>query len=560
MKQHVLSRVVALLLAGATAIGFVACNGQITETETETKATTETVMTTESETVTETETVVVTVPETELETEPETEVDADTEVETDTEAESDADVDTETVTETVAATVPETEMDADTEAETEIDADTDVEIEFESDAEIESESDAETVVETVPETETETTWTPDVEMSDLNDLMLPIFSGNTVSGETVMFLDQGETKELLYPISSIISVTSYNGQTVYVEGVDYEIVEGKIRVLEGSAIPCITSNRYYTSGDGTVTLDGQKLYWGENQMQKWQVCVNYNHETDWAGFAQQSYVSTYESFLKKLEAGEDVTVIFYGDSITYGACSSWIANIQNIQYGKPVDPTFSTNQYPYSILFTQALADLFEYTVEFVDYTHLQTTVPQALTGAPKVPSENYVAGERGTITYINTSEGGESVSGAARKINKFLCEPIEEYGCDLLVVAYGMNDGGSGNINNKTEEIVDTVWEMVPDASVVIVSTMMPHPETNFDGLQSKQENNLQKNLIKRLVNREDKKVALACVNSITQSMLETKDFYDFAGNNVNHPNDFLHRIYAQTLLQTVIGYENLK
>ena len=55
-------------------------------------------------------------------------------------------------------------------------------------------------------------------------------------------------------------------------------------------------------------------------------------------------------------------------------------------------------------------------------------------------------------------------------------------------------------------------------------------------------------------------KSVAVACVNSVTKAMLETKDFYDFAGNNINHPNDFLHRIYAQTLLQTVIGYENMQ
>ena len=394
-------------------------------------------------------------------------------------------------------------------------------------------------------------------MSNLDELMLPIFSGNTVRNETVMFLDKGETKDLLYPISEIVSVTSYNGQTVYVEGEDYEIVNGKIKVLENSSIPCIGSATYYNSGNGTVTLNGQKIYWGENMMQKYQVNVNYTHDTEWEGFAQQSALSTFESFLKKLEAGEDVTVIFYGDSITYGACSGWIANIQN---GNRVDPVFSTNQYPYSILFTQALADLFDYTVEFVDYSHLQTSTPAlTLTGAPKVPSEDYVAGERGTITYINTSEGGESVNGAARKLDTFLLEPIETYGCDLLVVAYGMNDGGSANINNKTETIVDAVWEMKPDASVVVVSTMMPHPGTNFDGNQKSQENNLQ-TLVKRLRDREGKSVAVACVNSVTKDMLEIKDFYDFAGNNVNHPNDFLHRIYAQTLLQTVIGYENMQ
>jgi hypothetical protein len=32
-----------------------------------------------------------------------------------------------------------------------------------------------------------------------------------------------------------------------------------------------------------------------------------------------------------------------------------------------------------------------------------------------------------------------------------------------------------------------------------------------------------------------------------------------DESGNNINHPNDWFYRVYAQTLLQTLIGYENM-
>ena len=72
-------------------------------------------------------------------------------------------------------------------------------------------------------TEEETHMDPQADMNKLNELMQPIFGGTTVKNETVMFLDKGDVKELLYPISSVTSVTSYDGSKVYVEGVDYVI-------------------------------------------------------------------------------------------------------------------------------------------------------------------------------------------------------------------------------------------------------------------------------------------------------------------------------------------------
>jgi hypothetical protein len=47
--------------------------------------------------------------------------------------------------------------------------------------------------------------------------------------------------------------------------------------------------------------------------------------------------------------------------------------------------------------------------------------------------------------------------------------------------------------------------------------------------------------------------------VTSVSKAILERKDFQDTTGNNINHPNDYFYRMYAQTLLQTLIGYENM-
>ena len=40
---------------------------------------------------------------------------------------------------------------------------------------------------------------------------------------------------------------------------------------------------------------------------------------------------------------------------------------------------------------------------------------------------------------------------------------------------------------------------------------------------------------------------------------MLETKKYLDVTGNGINHPNDFWARLYANTLFETLVGYENL-
>ena len=47
--------------------------------------------------------------------------------------------------------------------------------------------------------------------------------------------------------------------------------------------------------------------------------------------------------------------------------------------------------------------------------------------------------------------------------------------------------------------------------------------------------------------------------MTSMTLSVLERVDFRDISGNNINHPNDFLARIYACTLFRTLVGYDNL-
>ena len=281
-------------------------------------------------------------------------------------------------------------------------------------------------------------------------------------------------------------------------------------------------------------------YWGEgDKMTKWQVSVNYTHSQSFEGFRQESNLSTYASFIQKLEDGEDVTVVFYGDSITRGANSSYNVGIEPYQVS-------------YSLLFTYALADMYDYTVK-----HVSNGQPSAATK----PDVDYVSGTRGTITYINGAVGGWNSENGYANVQSYVTDMVDLYGCDLFVIAFGMNDRSTAlkKFSGNIKKTVNAVIASDEDTAVMLVSSMEPNPEgVNWQGDQDQHEDVLFR--LAKDYNDENTPCAVACMNSVSQAVLERKQFVDYTGNNINHPNDFFMRVYAQTLLQTLIGYENLK
>ena len=381
---------------------------------------------------------------------------------------------------------------------------------------------------------------------NLSPIMQNIFAGNEVKNETVFVIDKGETRKLLYPATEIISVTSYNGSITYTEGVDYVLEDGGIKILEGSSIPAVTSAVYYNyTANPAIYVNhngaNTSVYWGEGAtMTQWQVSVTYKHESTWEGFNQPNSAKIYESLIKKLEAGEDVTFIFYGDSITCGATSSWFSG--------------TGDQHSYSMLFTEAIADLFGYTVNFVDVSHLHALI--------KPTPEPYVGGTRGTINYINPSVGGWTSQNGLENFDTFVKPYIQEYGCDLISVAFGMNDAAvtPNSTGTNIKSIITKAQKLDDDLCAIVVSTMVPNnlATNGWYGNQDQQEASISSKIIANL-NKSGVPTNIAKMTSVSLAVLQHKEFLDYTGNNINHPNDFFNRIYAQTLLQCVIGYENI-
>ena len=379
------------------------------------------------------------------------------------------------------------------------------------------------------------------------ETLLSIFDRELTVNETVMFLEKGDVKTLLYPIEQVISVTSYDGTVTYEEGKDYAVVNGNLQVTADSAIPCITHEVFYNDPDSILQTEynGQKVmtHWGEyGPMNDWQVCVTYTHSAPWEGFRQPCEAAYFHPFLQKLQKGEDVTVFFYGDSITYGANASWMNDS-------------ASGSYPYPILFTRALAERYGYTVRYQSSGITTPPIPA------KVPECDYVAGTRGTITYLNTAIGGWSAWHGAQNFDRYIKDPAEAHGCDLFVIAFGMNDPGPAPETTVANiaQAVDGVLAINPQASIVLLSTMVPNPKaTNgWYGNQEKQEAELEKQAAKY------REAGISCgvcrMTSVSLAVLERKDFHDYSGNNINHPNDFFSRVYARTLLRTVISCDDM-
>lgn len=385
----------------------------------------------------------------------------------------------------------------------------------------------------------------DAYYNKLDENIRNIFAGNEVFEETVFFIDRGETKRLLFLCDSIIKITSYDRKTVYEEGRDYVLVDGKLHITENSSIPCITSGNYYNVSDSIISIrhNGSvvPVYWGEDdKMTKWQIRVTYTHSDNFSGFIQPDNSAVYEKLIQKLISGEDITVIAYGDSITCGATSSWYCG-------------FEPSIYTYSMQFVCALADLFSYRVRFIDASQLHPQIKQ--------PPCDHVGGDRGVITYVNTSVGGwKSITGV-ENYDKHILPFIKEHGCDLFICAFGMNDASftPETPAENAKIMVDRTLELAPDVSVALISTMVPNPiSVGWYANQQYQEPH-----ILRLAERyRENGVPCATVQmtSVSLSVLKNKEFVDYTGNNINHPNDFFIRIYANSLLQSVIGYNNLK
>lgn len=342
----------------------------------------------------------------------------------------------------------------------------------------------------------------------MNNHFYPIWEGKCVYDESVLPLQNEagiiDPIPMMYRMDKILSVRSANLQTTYEEGIDYELEKGRLKILPSGRIQSMKLEEYYMQeeqkGKCFPCTKGGYIYWTETgEFHLRQIVVTYTHTDTWGAFLPEPQGNKLSHILGKMRRREKVNVVFYGDSITAGSnCSSEIGQAPYLER--------------WSQLVVQELKKRFQYD----------------------------------DIIHINTAVGGMT-STWGREHAK---ERSADKHPDLLCLGFGMNDGHmtTDEYADNIKSIIETTRKENPHCDIVLIATMLPNKEVvGFWGNQE-----VFMPVLKNIASQYEN-IAVADMTTMHAELLKRKRLFDMTGNNVNHPNDFLVRVYAQVILETL-------
>jgi lysophospholipase L1-like esterase len=338
------------------------------------------------------------------------------------------------------------------------------------------------------------------------ELMRPFWQGETMEGESVLFIKDPQTGEarasVLFPIREVVAIRNSVGDVTYEQGKDFDWQPDsrEITLPAGSRIPSHTpdelrrpakTQKYaltHRDGNGEIFF-GARLEYAEMQ-----TCITYRHAPDlWKSPVPTFDAKALPRSVSKLASKQPLSIVVLGDSISTGANASGMFD------AAPFQPAFPE-------LIRRCLEHRFQ-----------------------------------GKVTLENLSVGGTDTAWGLGMIDK-----VVESKPNLLMVAFGMNDAAgrpASEYQENIQKLIDKVRDRFPECEFILVAPMLG----NRDWTRLKAELFPQyRDKLKALTSPG---IALADLTSIWTRFLELKQDWDQTGNGVNHPNDFGHRVYAQVI-----------
>lgn len=365
---------------------------------------------------------------------------------------------------------------------------------------------------------------------NLEQFLYPIWQGEISYAEAAFVRESAEGGiapiALLYPIDEIISVRSADLETVYTEGTDYTVENGMLCVPENSRIPRLAYADYYfplTDEEHEENRLATKFPaanhrgWGyiraeigpgKPGMSAWTLAVTYRHSADSIVTPPAVKTDVFAPLTAKLESGRDIKIVATGDSITDG----WSASGKNGVNIPPYCPQYN-------------------------------------------VLVQNFIESRYGvTVTQKNVGVSGSNTNGGLTKLDEICAEQP-----DLVIIAFGMNDGCGISPETYTANIntmVAAIAERCPEACTVVVGTCLPNDLVAWGpGGGSLLRYHIEYSDFLKQAEKTWKNAAHADVTAVNIEMFRRKVYQDVAGSNSNHPNDYMHRVYAQVVLRTIFG-----
>ncbi|MBQ9922814.1 MAG: S-layer homology domain-containing protein [Clostridia bacterium] len=349
---------------------------------------------------------------------------------------------------------------------------------------------------------------------DMEEMMLPLWKGNKVYHESFLPVREVEGEEieiqLMYDIDSVISLNNSFLDQKYVYGKDFTVRDGKLYIPADSSIVCM-SNEEYNPIFGSyinITSGGYIFTGGDGIMHSKQCAITYTHSDTWEG---DYYPTENPDKLKKIKAklrnGEDVTIALFGDSISTGCDSSGLERI-----------------------------NLPPFLPKFID-----------------LAAEALEAKYNNNVTVINRSKGGMYTSWADENVTSL----FKDDKFDLFIIAYGMNDGtlkvDGAEYQKYIRGIMDKVLAMNPECEFILISTTLPNADSTFMKYVSEgvSYHESYEPLLQELADEYGENTDLFKLTSMHKHILTRKLFRDATSSNINHPNDFIIRFYAQGIFE---------
>ena len=340
----------------------------------------------------------------------------------------------------------------------------------------------------------------------------PIFSGDEVTAESVFPLgneqsDKPASAKLLFAPTEILEAYTFSsGKKVELEkDKDFRINGDSIEFIPTGAVKIIPYKDFYADTKEDAMRFCQKPFYFRNikkfaffaegdWFHKHMVYISYKHALNDEKVGEKFDEKILPNTLSLLKAKKPLRMVLFGDSISHGA------NASGKSLTAPYCPSWG-------------------------DF------VAQELYKYYKTP-----------IIFFNRSLGGMTSNWGATEVSN-LVSPDKP---DLVIIAFGMNDRiAKEKFKENLQTMISEIRKVNPAAEIILVSSMMANP--NWVTIPMHDEQFACREL-------ESKGIAFADVRAVHKRLLQQKRFVDMTGNNVNHPNDFLIRIYAQTILQKLI------
>ena len=161
------------------------------------------------------------------------------------------------------------------------------------------------------------------------------------------------------------------------------------------------------------------------------------------------------------------------------------------------------------------------------------------------------------TVELSNPSVGGKDSVWAAEDEQISL---ISANAPDVLVLAFGTNDtyvnveGGAYRRNLK--KVISAVKAANSECQIILIAPFPSNPETKTDAEQEMLVGELKKLATEDAKSEKWVDVCLVDMYHAVKPMLKKKKYYEIGANNINHPNDFIHRFYAMNILSAIFDF----